>query len=107
MIIVLSNQSLFDLAVQTAGSAEAAFALALQNNRCITDDLEAGLELRNVAIEHKGIEGYYSSKGLTPATSITTLDIALLGSIFDDTFDDTFYDTGQRVFDFTFNSSFE
>lgn len=71
--IILHNQSLLDLAIQHTGTAENAFDLALQNNRSITDDLEAGesIELTAYGIQqNKDILSYYQSKNIQPATGI-------------------------------------
>jgi hypothetical protein len=106
-IVILESQSLFDLAVQTAGGVEAAFELALKNNIPLTEDLTTGQELTTITSLNKPIADYYTTNRLKPATGLTAIDTTILGSIFDDTFDDTFYDTGQRIFDFTFHSSFE
>ena len=66
---VKDNQSLFDIAIQTAGSAEAAFALALANDLSITDDLAIGQELQTVPIMSIDIANFYRNRALTPATA--------------------------------------
>ena len=73
-VIVLHHQSLLDLAIQYTGTAENAFDLALQNNRSITDDLEAGDWLIANSQElkaNKDILSYYTAKKLQPATAIS------------------------------------
>ena len=70
MVKALSQQSMLDIAIQTSGSAEATFALALANDLSITDDLSAGQELQTVAVVDRDIFGYYRNKALTPATAI-------------------------------------
>ena len=72
--IILHNQSILDLAIQHTGVVENAFDLALQNNRSITDDLEAGesIELTAYGIQqNKDILSYYTVKKLQPATAIS------------------------------------
>lgn len=71
---ILHHQSLLDLAIQHTGTAENAFDLALQNNRSITDDLEAGESIEFTAYgiqQNKDILSYYTTKKLQPATAIS------------------------------------
>ena len=68
MITALHNQTLFDLAVKTAGSAEAAYRLAVENGFSVTDDLIAGLELKEIEVANRAIFNYYSERSLNPAT---------------------------------------
>jgi cytochrome c551/c552 len=46
LITVQHNQSMLDLAIQYAGSAQAAVFLALENKRSISDDVEVSLQLQ-------------------------------------------------------------
>jgi len=76
-MIVLNGQSLFDIAVQSCGSAEAAFEIAALNDLPITADLNAGQEItapnpskggelpRNAAVVN-----YYRTNGIVPATGL-------------------------------------
>ncbi len=71
---ILHHQSLLDLAIQYTGTAENVFDLALQNNRSITDDLEAGEALNfepSTLNQNKDILNYYTAKNIQPATAIT------------------------------------
>ncbi len=74
-VTVLDRQSIFDMAVQSSGSAEAAFEVAILNNLSITDDLEAGQELILLQIVNKEIATYYANRQLKPATGITESEI--------------------------------
>lgn len=71
---VLNNQSLFDIAIQTLGSAEAAFDIALANNISITDDLEVGqtLQIPQAVTDYvrKQTVNYYKINDIKPATAI-------------------------------------
>lgn len=72
-MIVLHHQSLLDLAIQHTGAVENAFDLALQNNRSLTDDLEAGETINyepTTINQNKDILSYYTAKKLQPATAI-------------------------------------
>ena len=69
MVKVLQSQSVIDLAIQTAGSAKAAFALAVANGLSITDDLTAGSDIELVDVVDRDITAYYVNKSLTPATA--------------------------------------
>jgi len=64
----LSGQSLFDLALQSSGSVEAAFELALMNSIGITDDIVPGINLTVASVVNKQIADYYKNKGIKPAT---------------------------------------
>ncbi|MDY3343780.1 hypothetical protein PG326_00730 [Riemerella anatipestifer] len=72
MNTVLHNQSFLDLALQHTGKATNAFAIALANGKSITDDLEAGSEIKiTTEDQNKDILNYYTAKGIQPATAIT------------------------------------
>ena len=83
-IQTLEGQSIFDVAVQTAGSVEAAIELATVNGLSITDDLQSA-ELRTTNVHNKSITGYYASRGIKPATGISDK-----GQIFEDIFNEVF-----------------
>jgi len=102
-LTVLDNQSLFDLAVQALGGAEAAFSLALENDLPITEELTAGQIIIAVGTQNKAIADYYENKQLKPATGITDDE---WNNVWDGTFDDTF-GNNNRIFDFTFDLTFE
>jgi hypothetical protein len=87
-LTVLDRQSSFDIAVQALGSAEAAFETAILNDLSVTDDLEMGQELLLPASSNREIANYYNNRRLKPATGIT--DDSLTGRIFDYTFDSSF-----------------
>lgn len=70
-IKVLNNQSLFDVAIQHAGTPEAAFDLALRNGLSIVDELATGAELAGVEVANKPVENYYSTRRLLPATGVS------------------------------------
>ena len=65
----LSGQTLFDIAIQSCGSAEAAFELAVLNGMSVTDDLVPGQELIMPDVVNNSISSYYDNKSLTPATA--------------------------------------
>ena len=71
-IKVRDNQSLFDLAVQSSGSVEAAMSLAVLNDLALSAWLEAGVTLIEPSIISSQIVGYYGSRGIMPATAIST-----------------------------------
>ncbi len=64
---VLEGQSLFDIAIQSCGSAEAAFEFAVLNGVSLTD--EVTIELSVPAVVDADIASYYANKGLQPATA--------------------------------------
>jgi hypothetical protein len=69
MVTVLSEQSLIDIAVQSTGSVESLFELALKNDSSVTEALVpgAGIEVGG-ASSNKQVTAYYKAKGLKPAT---------------------------------------
>ncbi|MDR3326900.1 MAG: LysM domain-containing protein [Prevotellaceae bacterium] len=74
-ITALNNQSLFDIAIQEFGSADAAFDIALANDISITQTLETGRVLQlPTAIErfNRPIADYYKNRRLSPATASDT-----------------------------------
>lgn len=66
----LNNQTLLDIAIQSGGSVNVVFDLAIENKISITDSLEAGKLLRYQTISEPEIVNYYKSKGLHPTTGI-------------------------------------
>lgn len=64
---VLEGQSLFDIAIQSCGSAEAAFEFAVLNGVSLTDDVD--VELLVPAVIDTDIASYFANKGLQPATA--------------------------------------
>lgn len=83
-IQALTGQSILDLAVQTAGSVEAAIEMAMSNGVSISDDIEPR-ELRTADVQDKRIANYYDFNAIKPATAVTEK-----GQIFEDIFKDTF-----------------
>jgi hypothetical protein len=67
-ITVLNGQSLFDVAVRTAGSAEAALAIAAANDLSVTDALPAGMALAVPEVVNKQVADYYRVNAIAPAT---------------------------------------
>lgn len=80
----LEGQSLLDLAIQTAGSVEAAIEMAMSNDVSISDDVDL-VEKRVVEVRNKRIEQYYTQRDIKPATAITDK-----GQIFEDVFNEVF-----------------
>ena len=72
-LTVLDRQSIFDVAIQQLGNVEAAFALALENDLSLTDDLTAGQSVIVAGEKSKAIADYYAAKQLKPATGMTEL----------------------------------
>ena len=79
VIAVLEGQSLFDLAIQTAGSMEASFLLAESNKIGIADDIAPGANIVLSEIINKDIANYYNSRNLHPATNATIEESKLTG----------------------------
>ena len=75
---VKDRQSLLDMAVQTAGSMEAAFDLAAANGVSLTDTLADGQVLDTVAAENADTVRRYSVQGIQPATALNEEEMAAL-----------------------------
>ena len=75
---VKDRQSLLDMAVQTAGSMEAAFDLAAANGVSLTDILVDGQVLDTVATKHADTVRRYSTQGIQPATALSKEEMAVL-----------------------------
>ena len=75
---VKDRQSLLDMAVQTAGSMEAAFDLAAANGVSLTDTLADGQVLDTVAAENADTVRRYSVQGIQPATALSEAEMAAL-----------------------------
>jgi len=68
-VIVLSGQSVLDIAIQTTGSAESALQIAIANGISVTDDLPVGAEVALVPVINKPAYDYYQNRRLFPATA--------------------------------------
>lgn len=66
------RQSLLDIAIQTSGSLEAAFALSVKNDIGISEILPAGCELETVAVTDPLVFSRYEEKKLRPVTEISS-----------------------------------
>ncbi len=69
-VTVKNLQSVLDMAIQTAGSHEAAFDLALANGLSITDSLEVGSNLNPVNVLSAEVFAHYTVNEIMPATGI-------------------------------------
>lgn len=75
---VKDRQSLLDMAVQTAGSMEAAFDLAVANGVSLTATLKDGQVLATVPVRNAGTVRYYSVQKIMPATALSREEISVL-----------------------------
>lgn len=88
-VIVLTGQTLMDVALQVYGSAEGVFTLAAENGLEVTDMLRPGqvLEYQPEQVLNKGVAQYYATRGVCPATAF---DGSQTERIHDETFDLTY-----------------
>lgn len=70
---VLAGQNIFDVAVQHAGSVEAAFDLAITNDISLSDALTVGEELLGAGKVRADIVDYYARRVFNPATDETLI----------------------------------
>ena len=75
---VKDRQSLLDMAVETAGSMEAAFRLSEANDVSLTDTLADGQVLDTVAAENADTVRRYKAQNLHPATALSEEEMAAL-----------------------------
>lgn len=73
-VTIKERQWLGDVALETGGSVEALFLLALANDLSITDDLTAGGVLDYNDILDTEIVSYYTVNEIFPATAIVVSD---------------------------------
>ncbi len=73
-IKVSERQSLFDVAIQKAGSLEAVMKLASLNGLSITETLESGQLLHTTEIFDADVVAYFANKGILPETSGTVAE---------------------------------
>lgn len=71
-VIVKQGQCLIDIALQTTGSAEAAFDLAAANGISITDKLAPGIQLKRIDVVDAAVVAYYKANNITPASGDIT-----------------------------------
>ena len=68
-IKVSKRQNIIDVAVQQAGSANAAFEIAEANGLSVTDYLEPGQEIEVPTVYNTDRVAYLSNKGIKPETA--------------------------------------
>ncbi len=76
-ITTLDRQTLFDIALQAYGRAEAAYDIALANDLVLSDTPAPGtiLMLPNVERTDKAVVDYYALNGITPATAASQEEV--------------------------------
>jgi len=80
-VTVNSMQSLLDLAIQTSGSVEAVFDLALESGLSITDILTVNTELNTVKAFSLEVLDYYKVNQIKPASDFTDSPVMALQGI--------------------------
>ena len=75
MIYPKIKQSLFDIAMEHAGSSEAAWDIAVANQLSITDDLTVGETLAVPMVKNQRIVTFFQAIKHSPATAISTDEI--------------------------------
>lgn len=73
-IKALNRQSLLDIALQTAGSMEAAIDLAQANGLELSDDLIDGQCLQTIPERNSDIVARYDAEHIRPATALDDND---------------------------------
>ena len=71
----IENQNLWDMALMVTGHAEGIIALALANDKSITDELTPGEVLvTDVPVLDADIVGYYRRHQVRPATAVGPIE---------------------------------
>ena len=82
MVIVLHNQSLFDISIRYTGTIENAFKIAVANGLSLTDELEPGAQLIIPEVEmNNDVVNYFAGKGIQPATGLTENDLLIAQTV--------------------------
>lgn len=74
----LDRQSVIDIAIQTSGGVDAAFALAAKNDISISEVITPGMELETVEVVDKMVLSRYEARKVRPATEISPEDMELV-----------------------------
>lgn len=69
-ITIIDKQNLLDIALQTSGTIESVFEIALQNQVSITDEVTpgVGLIIPDGLLQNKDVLNYYIQQTILPAT---------------------------------------
>ncbi|HAO07179.1 MAG TPA: hypothetical protein DCQ50_09340 [Chryseobacterium sp.] len=72
--IVLTHQTILDIAIQYTGTVENCFAIAVANGLSVSDVLSAGLplEIPEDVFKNTDVLNYYNAKNIQPATGWAT-----------------------------------
>jgi hypothetical protein len=79
-VIIIENQSLFDIAIQVDGNALAAFDWALSNGLSITDSMEIGKKLKMPKSElyrYDDLSSYFKGRNVATGHSIENSDLPI------------------------------
>ncbi|WP_034752756.1 hypothetical protein [Chryseobacterium daeguense] len=81
---ILHNQTILDISIETTGSVDNCFQIAIANGHSVSADLTAGSSFGNAKGSklNEDIVGYYSAKKIHPATGSTEIsEVPQLGGI--------------------------
>lgn len=71
----LERQSVLDIAIQTSGGVEAAFALSVKNDIAISAEIARDAELETVVVVDKTVLSRYEARNIRPATELSPEDL--------------------------------
>ncbi|CAA0228389.1 conserved hypothetical protein [Tenacibaculum maritimum] len=80
VVVIISNQTLLDIAIQETGTPFSALKIAQENGLNPTEPLRPGQKiiLPEELQKSKEIAGYYSVKNILPATGLTQSNIDVI-----------------------------
>lgn len=71
----LERQSVLDIAIQTSGGVEAAFALSVKNDIAISAEIARDAELETVVVVDKTVLSRYEARNIRLATELSPEDL--------------------------------
>ncbi|GHV13657.1 hypothetical protein FACS1894169_01130 [Bacteroidia bacterium] len=69
---ILTEQSWLDIAIQTSGSLEEVFSLAVENNASVIGEPEVGLKIASPEVANSQVKKYYDQKHIIPTTGVSS-----------------------------------
>ena len=73
-IKVRDRQSIWDIALQVCGDAEAAFAIAELNDVSLSEQIAPGTEIEVPSVMERRVVEYYKQNSIEPATMVEDTD---------------------------------
>ncbi len=81
-VIVIGNQTLFDIAIQETGTPSNALIIAKENNLILSEEIAPGYEIliSETLLKNRELANYYGKHNILTATGLTQQDTDLINS---------------------------